>query len=96
MEVIQLGQSGLRVSKVCLGTMTFGREASESESFAIMDYFVEQGGSFLDTADVYSIGATEEVVGRWMQERGNRNELVVATKVYGKMGEGPNDGGLSR
>lgn len=96
MEVIQLGQSGLRVSKVCLGTMTFGREASESESFAIMDYFVEQGGSFLDTADAYSIGATEEVVGRWMEARGNRNDLILATKVYGKMGNGPNDGGLSR
>lgn len=76
--------------------MTFGREASEAESFAIMDYFIEQGGNFLDTADVYSVGATEEVVGRWIQARGNRNDLVVATKVFGKMGDRPNDGGLSR
>ncbi len=96
MEITQLGKSGLRVSKVCLGTMTFGREADEATSFAIMDYFVEHGGTFLDTADAYSTGATEEVVGRWMKARKNRRDLVVATKVFGKMGDGPNDSGLSR
>ena len=96
MKIVQLGKSGLRVSDVCLGTMTFGREADEKTSFAIMDRFVELGGTFLDTADAYLTGATEEVVGRWLAARGGRDGLVLATKVYGKMGEGPNDSGLSR
>ena len=96
MKIVQLGKSGLKVSQVCLGTMTFGREAGEAASFAIMDYFVEQGGTFLDTADAYSIGATESVVGRWLKARGNRDNLVLATKVFHPMGSGPNDGGLSR
>jgi aryl-alcohol dehydrogenase-like predicted oxidoreductase len=96
MKVAQLGKSGLRVSNVCLGTMTFGREADEAASFAIMDYFVEQGGTFLDTANAYSAGATESVVGRWLKARGNRDRLVIATKVFGQMGSGPNDAGLSR
>ena len=81
---------------MCLGTMTFGREADEETSFASMDYFVEQGCNFLDTADVYSMGGSEEVVGRWMKERRNRKNMVVATKVFGAMGPGPNEGGLSR
>ena len=76
--------------------MTFGREADEKTAFAIMDYFVEQGGTFLDTADAYNVGETESIIGRWMKARGNRERLVVATKVFGKMGEGPNDQGLSR
>lgn len=96
MKVVQLGKSGLRVSQVCLGTMTFGREADEATSFKIMDWFVEQGGTFLDTANAYSTGATEAVVGRWLKARGNRDSLVVATKVFGQMGSGPNDAGLSR
>ncbi len=96
MEIVQLGRSGLRVSKVCLGTMTFGREADEETSFGIMDYFVEQGGTFFDTADAYSRGITEEVVGRWMKARNSRSQIVLATKVYGEMGDGPNDSGLSR
>jgi aryl-alcohol dehydrogenase-like predicted oxidoreductase len=76
--------------------MTFGREADEATSFSIMDYFVSQGGTFLDTADAYSIGATESVVGRWLKKRGNRDSLVIATKVFHPMGDGPNEGGLSR
>jgi aryl-alcohol dehydrogenase-like predicted oxidoreductase len=96
MKYVQLGKSGLKVSKVCLGTMTFGREADESASFKIMDHFVEQGGSFLDTANAYSTGATEAVVGRWLKSRKIREKLVVATKVFGQMGNGPNDAGLSR
>jgi aryl-alcohol dehydrogenase-like predicted oxidoreductase len=96
MKIVQLGKSGLKVSRVCLGTMTFGREADEAESFAIMDYFVEQGGTFLDTADAYSIGVTESLVGRWLKARGNRESLVIATKVFHPMGNGPNDAGLSR
>ncbi len=96
MKIVQLGKSGLRVSQVCLGTMTFGREADEAASFAIMDYFVEKGGTFLDTADAYSTGATESVVGRWLKARGNRDRLVIATKVFHQMGPGPNEGGLAR
>jgi aryl-alcohol dehydrogenase-like predicted oxidoreductase len=95
-ETVPLGKSGLKVSRVCLGTMTFGREADEAASFAIMDYFVEHGGTFLDTANAYSAGATESVVGRWLTARRNRDSLVIATKVFGQMGTGPNEGGLSR
>ena len=76
--------------------MTFGREADEETSFAIMDYFVEQGYNFLDIADAYSRGGSEEVVGRWMHARENRDQVILATKVFGSMGSGPNDGGLSR
>jgi aryl-alcohol dehydrogenase-like predicted oxidoreductase len=61
-----------------------------------MDYFVEQGGTFLDTANAYSTGATESVIGRWLKARHNRDSLVIATKVFGSMGSGANDGGLSR
>ncbi len=96
MDYKQLGKSGLKVSPVCLGTMTFGREADETTSFAIMDYFVEQGFNFLDTADVYSKGGSEGVVGRWMKEKQNRRNVVLATKVFGKMSSEPNEGGLSR
>lgn len=96
MEYVRLGASGLKVSRVCLGTMTFGREADEETSFKLMDRFAERGGIFLDTADAYSTGASEEIVGRWMKKRDNRDDVVLATKVYGTMGPGPNDGGLSR
>ncbi len=96
MEYVKLGRSGLKVSRVCLGTMTFGREADVETSFKIMDRYVELGGNFLDTADVYSAGVAEEVVGRWLKQRGAREGIVLATKVYGVTGPGPNDGGLSR
>lgn len=96
MEYKQLGKAGMKVSPVCLGTMTFGREADEKTSFAMMDYFVEKGGNFLDTANAYSTGGSEIVVGNWLAERKNRNSIVLATKVYGDMGPGPNEGGLSR
>lgn len=96
MEQVNLGRSGLKVSRLCLGTMTFGREADEEMSFAMMDRFVELGGTFIDTADAYSTGGSEEVVGRWMKARGCRDDVVLATKVYSPMGPGPNDGGLSR
>ena len=92
-----LGKTGLRVSKLCLGAMTFGRsnEATEEESFAMMDRFVSMGGNFIDTANVYTTGVSEEIVGRWLK-RQNRDDLVIATKVRFPMGEGPNDLGLSR
>jgi len=96
MEYRRLGKSGLKVSPVCLGTMTFGREADEEMSYNLMDRFVDLGGNFVDTADAYSTGISEEIVGRWLKQRGNRQKIVLATKVYGVMGPGPNDGGLSR
>jgi aryl-alcohol dehydrogenase-like predicted oxidoreductase len=76
-----LGNNGLRVSELCLGAMTFGREieATEEESPAVMDRFAEAGGNFIDTANVYSLGISEEIVGRWLKEK-NREDWV-ATKV---------------
>jgi aryl-alcohol dehydrogenase-like predicted oxidoreductase len=76
--------------------MTFGGGADERTSFKLMDRFVELGGNFLDTADQYSMGLSEEIVGRWVKERGVRDQVVLATKVYTTMGPGPNDGGLAR
>jgi aryl-alcohol dehydrogenase-like predicted oxidoreductase len=96
MEIVRLGRSGLKVSRICLGTMTFGAGADEAMSFALMDRFAELGGTFLDTANVYNGGLSEEIVGRWIKERGVRDQVVLATKVYGTTGPGPNEGGLSR
>jgi len=90
-----LGRTGLKVSELCLGTMTFGREADEATSFQIMDRFVAAGGNFLDTANVYSRGLSEEIIGRWLKGK-RREDFVIATKVRWPMGEGPNDVGLSR
>ena len=90
-----LGKTGLKVSELCLGAMTFGREASEEASRQILDRFVEAGGNFIDTADVYTRGASEEVVGRWLKGK-RRDDFVIATKVRFPVGEGPNDVGLSR
>jgi len=95
-ETVRLGKSGLKVSNICLGTMTFGAGADETMAFALMDRFVELGGTFLDTANVYSGGVSEETVGRWIKARGVRQEIVLATKVYGGTGPGPNERGLSR
>lgn len=95
MEYRHLGKTGLKVSDLCLGSMTFGREATEKESFAMLDRFVEAGGNFIDTADVYSAGKSEEIVGRWLRAK-RREDFVVATKVRFSMGSGPNDVGLSR
>lgn len=103
MEYRKLGRSGLDVSELCLGTMQFGWTADEDASFAIMDRFFEAGGNFIDTADIYSSwaltshgGKTEEIIGRWMKARGNRQDIVLATKVRGRMWDGPNGEGLSR
>jgi aryl-alcohol dehydrogenase-like predicted oxidoreductase len=96
MEYKPLGRSGLKVSEICLGTMTFGREADEETAYEIADFFAEQGGNFLDTANGYSGGKSEEVLGRWLKKRGSRHSSVVATKVFADMGPGPNDRGLSR
>jgi aryl-alcohol dehydrogenase-like predicted oxidoreductase len=92
-----LGATGTLVSTYCLGTMTFGAETDEAGSFAQLDRFVERGGTFVDTADVYSAGASEEIVGRWLRDRpGLREQVVLATKGRFPMGPGPNDAGLSR
>ena len=95
MEYRKLGNSGAVVSSLCLGTMTFGAEADEATSFGLMDAYVEAGGNFIDTADVYSAGVSEEIVGRWLKGRKLR-DLVVATKGRFPMGQGPNHIGLSR
>lgn len=103
MNITQLGRTGLKVSEICLGTMTFGNQADEATSFAIMDVADRAGVTFFDTADVYPLGGdlamvgrTEEIVGRWLRERGARDRIVLATKCRGAMGPHPNDEGLSR
>jgi aryl-alcohol dehydrogenase-like predicted oxidoreductase len=100
MDYVKLGRSGLKVSRLCLGTMNFGPLTNESDSFAIMDKALELGINFFDTANVYGWktgeGVTEQIVGRWLAQGGGRRErIVLATKVYGRMGEGPNERGLS-
>jgi len=90
-----LGATGLRVSELCLGAMTFGRESSEEDSHRMLDRFVDAGGNFIDTANVYSTGRSEEILGRWLAGR-KRDDLVIATKVRFPMGTGPNEVGLSR
>jgi aryl-alcohol dehydrogenase-like predicted oxidoreductase len=97
MEYRTLGHTGTIVSTQCLGTMTFGHESDEETAHSQLDLFVERGGNFVDTADVYSDGSSEEIIGRWLAARPSmRDRLVVATKGRLPMGDGPNDAGLSR
>jgi aryl-alcohol dehydrogenase-like predicted oxidoreductase len=96
MEQRVLGTSGLTVSSLALGTMTFGAETDETGSFAQLDRFVESGGTFIDTADVYSAGRSEEIIGRWLARRGHHDDLVIATKGRFPMGDGPLDRGAGR
>ncbi len=100
MQYTRLGRTGLKVSKLCLGTMNFGPETSEADSFKIMDRALEHGINFFDTANVYGWkkgeGITEKIIGRWFAQGGGRREKVVlATKVYGDMGDWPNTSRLS-
>ena len=100
MEYVHLGRTGLKVSRLCLGTMNFGPQSSEADSFRIMDSALERGINFFDTANVYGWkkgeGWTEQIVGRWLVQGGGRREKVVlATKVYGTMGDWPNQSRLS-
>ncbi len=100
MQYTKLGRTGLKVSRLCLGTMNFGPHASEQESFAIMDRALELGINFFDTADVYGWkkgeGITEKILGAWFAQGGGRREKVVlATKVYGEMEDWPNGSKLS-
>ena len=100
MEFTQLGRTGLKVSRFCLGTMNFGPHTTEEDSFAIMDKALELGINFFDTANVYGWklgeGVTESIVGRWFaQGGGRRDQTVLATKVFGRMGDWPNESRLS-
>ncbi len=100
MQMTRLGRTGLKVSRLCLGTMNFGPETTEKDAFAIMDRALELGINFFDTADVYGWkkgeGITEQIIGRWFAQGGRRRERVVlATKLYGEMGEWPNESRLS-
>lgn len=97
MQYRTLGNSGAVVSNYALGTMTFGAEATEETSHAILDNYVAAGGNFIDTADVYTAGLSEEIIGRWLAQRpGMREQLVVASKGRFPMGTAPNDVGTSR
>lgn len=101
MQQIKFGATGLKVSQLCLGTMTFGLQCDEAQSFAILDAAAEGGINFLDTADAYplggsldTVGRTEEILGKWL--RGKRNRFIVATKCFGRMGPEPWNQGNSR
>lgn len=101
MKIQSLGNSGLKVTNLCLGTMTFGIQADEQTSFAILDKAFDAGLFFVDTADVYPLGSSldvagtsESIVGAWLADK--RDKVVLATKCHGAMGPGPNDKGLSR
>lgn len=104
MKIKRMGRTGLRVSEVCLGTMTFGHQCDEATSFAILDYAWNAGVNFIDTADVYPIpvdsktsGNTEIIIGNWLKAHpGRRHETVLATKCHFPMTSAPNDGGGSR
>jgi aryl-alcohol dehydrogenase-like predicted oxidoreductase len=96
MEIRSLGRTGVKVSDLCLGCMMFGGRTAPADSYAIIDRALDAGINFLDTANVYSIGRSEEATGEALKRNGKRNQVVLATKVHGKMGEGPNDLGNSR
>ena len=98
MQLRKLGRSGLRVAALCLGGNTFGWTTDQTASEAVLDAYVEAGGNFIDTADVYSRwapghqgGESEAVLGSWMAARRNRHAVIIATKVMAPMGPGPND-----
>src|SRR5690348_8985914 len=98
-----LGRTGLQVSDICLGTMQFRWTTDDANANAVLDAFWDAGGNFIDTADVYSRwaaglqgGEAETVIGEWLKRRGARQDVVLATKVRGRMWDGPNGEGLSR
>jgi aryl-alcohol dehydrogenase-like predicted oxidoreductase len=96
MEYRMLGRTGVMVSPLCLGAMNFGGPTEEGESIAIISRALEAGLNFIDTANVYNQGESEKIVGKALKENGKRDQVVLATKVYGKMGESPNESGTSR
>ena len=99
MDYTNLGRTGVTVSRLVLGTMNFGPDTSEADSFAIMDAAIDAGINFFDTANRYGgpghEGRTEEIVGRWLAQSGRRDEVVLATKVYGQIADHPNGKGVS-
>src|ERR1039458_8178198 len=102
MEYVRLGSTGLKVSRICLGCMTYGSKKwrewvlEEEESRPIFRRALEAGINFFDTADMYSVGASEEITGRALKEFTSRDRAVIATKVFNAMGDDPNQRGLSR
>ncbi len=103
MEHVKFGRTGMRVSKLCLGTMTFGTQCDEDASFGILDTAFDSGITFIDTADMYPngqdgelAGLTEEIIGRWMTERGCRENVILASKFWAPMGPNPWNRGASR
>jgi len=102
MEYVRLGNAGMKVSRICLGTMTYGTSKwrpwvlDEDDSRPFFKRAIELGVNFFDTADMYSVGVSEEVTGRALRDYARRDEIVLATKVYNPMGTGPNQQGLSR
>ena len=104
MEHRSFGRSGIKVSPLCLGTMQFGWTADEKASFEVLDAAYDAGINFIDTADIYSRwidgnpgGVAESIIGKWLcKNPEKRTQVILATKVRGRMGEGPNDEGLSR
>src|SRR5687767_3778912 len=95
MQYRYLGSTGLKVSELCLGSMTFGRESSEEASCQMLDRLIEAGGNFIGTANVYSQSLSEYILGRGLKGK-HREDFVIAAKVRFSMGSGPNDLGLSR
>ena len=96
MEYRTLGRTGVKVSEICLGCMMFGGRTSPDDSYAIIDRALEMGVNFIDTANVYSIGRSEEVTGEALKRNAKRNDVFLATKVHGAMGEGPLQSGNNR
>jgi aryl-alcohol dehydrogenase-like predicted oxidoreductase len=96
MDYRSLGRTGVMVSPLCLGAMNFGGPTGEDESIAIINYALENGLNFVDTANVYNDGESERIVGKALKADNRRDQVVLATKVYGKVGEGPNEQGVSR
>ena len=91
-----LGRTGVKVTPLCLGTMNFGGRSSAAESKKILDQYLELGGNFIDTANVYNDGKSEEIIGQWMKERGTRDRIVLSTKVHGRRSPNINDAGNHR
>ena len=104
MEYRNLGRTGLKVSELCLGSMQFGWTADEPQSYQILETAFKAGINFIDTADIYSNwvegnpgGVAETIISNWLKRSGiPRDQIIIATKVRGRMGDGPNDEGLSR
>jgi len=96
MEYRSLGRTGVLVSPLCLGAMNFGGPTNEADSFDILNKAMDAGINFIDTADVYNGGESERIVGKFLKESGKREQVVLATKVFSRVGDGPNRAGSSR